>query len=620
MSVLQTYPFNNALDYNKVNTEVSGGGVTLSLIENPGQLFQQTFDSDSGFTYNPALSEFVGGLVRQKDQTPSGSVLAALYDSSVNADWNKSGSTTATLNGTPTIVSNRLQCFGTHGVSYSISANGGKGTIKLKYKPNYSGAPSTNINVFSISNAANGNSRVALTHSPSGDNFRIFLTNESGAAIYSAATITANNINISSANTYELQLTWDNDAGVIRFFIDGVNNAARTLTPGPWVHGTGAGLIRIGASTLIYNVADASFEDAVYYSVVTHTASYTPGYTLPLFIYASNTVQMPAFSYTGIGTIQAVESSIITEGGTPRFTVAGLYWNGTSWIPSDGTYTQANPSATIIANLTSLNVTGATTVPVNILFTNSNSLSSVDLISVTLTGQKYSPTGYLEPVTPLPVRSIVNYSQVETLPAGNTITVILKIDNVLTWFDGESWVESDGSVAQSNTPADVATNVATLDLGANSSVFIRWLLATDSNTETPILDEATVEYEFGAIEIDAETCIVFGYVKDYANVGVPGVTIVFSGAKASEDEPTSAYNEAHNNVVKKPVTVTTDENGYFSTPLIRTSEFSVGGTYKVTMTKEGEFSITKNLDDTDLTFTVPDAETKDITDLLPSVA
>jgi hypothetical protein len=99
-------------------------------------------------------------------------------------------------------------------------------------------------------------------------------------------------------------------------------------------------------------------------SLYNQGASLTEIQMLSSALYLGSKVDLPAFSYTGIGTIQAVETSSVSEVGTPRYIIGGKYYNGSAWVNSNGSYAQANPFATVVANLTSLVVTGATSVPV----------------------------------------------------------------------------------------------------------------------------------------------------------------------------------------------------------------------------------------------------------------
>ena len=613
MSIQTTFNFDNAANFNLSNTQIQSGKAKLSIVDNPGQVFSQAFTSDSGFTYDNTKAEFVGGVVRQKDQRPTSSILGATFDTSKNFNWaDFSPLTPSAERGTPTISGGKLICTGggNTGVSYTnaaIGALGDTGTVRIKVTPNYSGTPSVNYPIFELRPTSGNNSRMVLFHGATGF-IRFTAYNSAGTIIHSAVNIGASAWVPVAGTEYEFEFTWDTGVTTSKLYIDGVLKGATSVFT--YSRGTSATILDIGSGGT-YTAADASFNDLLLYSIVNHSSNYTPGYVVPGNIYAASTVVLPAFSYTGLGTIQALESSSVTETGAPRYIVADKYFNGTAWVNSNGSYAQANTSAEVLANLSSLTVQGAGSFVMKVVFTDSASQSSVDLLSVTVTGQKYSPTGYLEPVQNLEVQALLAYAQTATLPGSTTAKVILKIDGVLKYHNGTAWVNSDGSSAQANFAADLDAAFEDLVLGQNSTVFLRWVLATPSNTDTPELDEAVITYDFGGVESEPEKCLVYGYVRDIAGLPVSGATVRFDLIKANTRE----YKEAESNVILKNfVETTTDSNGYFEQELIRSSEYEGTGTYAISVTKDTLEASRKgsNL----LRFEVPDADTKDITDLL----
>lgn len=66
-----------------------------------------------------------------------------------------------------------------------------------------------------------------------------------------------------------------------------------------------------------------------------------------------------------------------------------------------------------------------------------------------------------------------------------------------------------------------------------------------------------------------------------------------------------------------PIEVLTDADGYFETDLIWNSEYTETYKYSISMSKDG-VKVNKN-GSKELLFVVPDANVKDITDLLPTV-
>lgn len=609
MSITQTFQFDNEDNFTFSSSVISSNQGKLEIIDNPGQVFSQDFSSSSGFTYDPTKAAFGSGSVSALDQRPSDSIAAATYTSSKDLNWITTGSLSHTNIGTTTLVGGKLQCLsGNNGVYYGSSAFGTiqqTGTLRCKYTPNYSGTPSANIQILSLAPPSGSNNVLTFFHSASGGSLRLTAQDTSGASIWAAVIV--GTWSPTSGTEYELEVDFNLTGGATRIFINGVQLGS-TLTQTA-TRGSTATRLYVGAG-VTYAQANASFNDVVCYSTALHTSNYTPGYTLPETSYVTSTVALPAFSYTGLGTIQEVESSTITEAGIPHYLIAGYYFNGSSWVLSDGSYTQSNTSAAVIANLTSLVVAGSTSVVVSIIFPDSNTQASVDLISVTITGQKYSATGYIEPVQALQVKDLISYTQSVSEPTNTSLKVALKIDGALTYYNGSAWVVSDGTASQANTPTQLNDAFDELALGSNSSIFVRWILTTTSNTATPTITTSSIEYNYGAIEMDPEVCVVYGYIRNISAAPIVGAKVTFT-LVASQNE----YNEATSNVILgTPVSAFTDENGYFSLDLIRSSAFEGSPVYQVVVVKGQNKA--SNILGNPLVFEVPDAETKDITDLL----
>lgn len=614
MSITSVFDFTSALSYTQVNTQITGNVGKLGIIPNPGQIFAQNFNDDTGFTYDAAKAEFTGGLVRQKDQRAANTVLGATYTSSKNLNWSTSGSLVATDIGTPTLVGGKLSCIGggNNAVRYEnadIGASGNVGAMRIKYTPNYSGSPTNNTTIFQFAPVAGVNDLMLLFHSATGT-LRLTAYTSVGTLKHSAVVFNASAWVPVAGTEYELELNWDTVAGVVRLFIDGVLWGSMPVSS--YARGSDADRLYIGAGT-IYAVADASFNDALLFSTVQHTAGYTPGYSINETIYAASTVALPNFSYTGLGGVQSIDNASTVEVGTPRYIVGGKYWNGSAWVASNGTYAQANSLATALANFTSFNTGGGTTLPVSLLFTDSNSLSSVDDFSVEVTGQKYSPTGKITTNQSLNVQEILSFAANISIPTNTLLKFLLNINGQDKYWNGSAWVNSDGTIAQSNTYTEINTNIATLELTLNSNVKLVINMSTITNTDTPTITDMTLVYDFGGIDPAVAVCTVWGYYKDLAGIPVEGATVTISLSRTK-----NTYQEAASNIVDKPVVLITDVNGYFESDLIRSSEFEgTGGTYAIKIEKKAaKIKTSKNSAGLPITFEVPDAEEMNITDLL----
>ena len=81
---------------------------------------------------------------------------------------------------------------------------------------------------------------------------------------------------------------------------------------------------------------------------------------------------------------------------------------------------------------------------------------------------------------PVTASEITSFSDSVVEPGSDEITHILEIERVDRYWDGSSWVTSDGTFTQSNDSATINTNLPTLltDLGltGNLSITVKTIL------------------------------------------------------------------------------------------------------------------------------------------------
>jgi len=602
------YNFNTPTKYTTNQAQVTGGKGQLALTDLAAQTFNQPFTSDTGFTYDSAKAEFTAGVVRQTDQTPSNSIFGGNFASSIDLDWNKSQVVTATLRGTPTLSGGKIDCTGyaQKGVYWAANTTALE-THKFMYTPNHNGAPSSQINIFGCYNGANNNDRFNLYQATSGA-LKFNLYTHTGTYILAG---TFSTWSPTSGQEYELELNIDPSLGLVTLFIDGVLLGG--LAPAPFTRGTNVSYYYVGSFNTSYDLANASFDKYIKFDNIQHTANYTPGYTVPSSIYASSKVELPQFSYSDIGSLQAFTAFAVTESNAPRYVVNDLYWSGAAWVSSDGSWSQASSSSDVASNIGSL--PASDTVYVDIVFNDGNSQMSVDDITVTYTGQEYYTSGTI--VTPeLTAEDLDNFDATETNTANTTIKYALYIDGVLYYWDGAAWSLSNGLDAQTNTKADFATNLRTA-ISTGSTIKFYILIQTSDKQETGEISTLSFSYDFSAIVNNPTTCIIWGYYRDISGNGVNGATVTFKLKKSLSGE----YKEASGSIIEKQVTTTTRSNGnnggYFEMPLVRSSNYEGTGVYAVTIEKSSDgLSVKKNSEGQALEFEAPDALDKDITELI----
>lgn len=618
MSVVTTFPFTTPGNYTGVNAEISGGAGILSFVDLAAQSFSQTFDSDAGFTYDSAKTAFVGGLMRQVDTRPANATFHAAFSTSKDGNWGDGATLTGTLVNGAAIAGGFLDLRGGAATDkyWEIDDNSDnaeliqQGTIRVIFKPNYSGNPSDTQWIFYANTGASTDNALELDHTTSGD-ITLRFRDSSGGIIQGFTSL--GNFNPTAGQEYEFELNFDipttgeGGNGEIRVFVDGVQLGS-TITP-PAGDRTACDNFRIGTNnTVAGQNADFEAKDLIIFDTVQHTSDYTPGATIPATIYQTDEVSIPDFSYSGLGTVQSIQSISATEVGSITYTIEGMYWNGSTWTASDGTRAQSNTLSIINANIAALDVSGQSAISMQVFWDATNTQNSIDNLQITYTGQQYATEGSLLTNNTFVAREITDFQAEESKPANTAITYIININAVDFYYNGSSWVESNGTSAQSN---DLATLQANLDslLGSNSTMKIKVVLTGDQ-TVTPEIDSITVTYDFGALEPAApEQSQVYMFFKTPENLPIQGVQV-----DIEPNRDISEYVEAADRIIGRVATRTSDANGFVSFNLIKSKEFEPSDfQYKLTYRLPNEIK-TEALGSSEIIFTVDDVPEQNITD------
>lgn len=508
MSLTQTInydtPGNFVFDNTKV--QVSGSVASLKLGNNTGQLYSQGFASDAGFTYDSAKAEFTGGTLRQLAQRPANSTFGARFSDVIAGNFGD-GDLTVTTSGAPSIFDNKLLLSG--GSSYvtfdavgNVAPLSMVGTVRFRFTTNYNGTP-VNAQIFLTIGSQNEN-KIQLFHHNNGAFFVLFNDNTGTNQISSSVSP----FSATAGQEIELEMSWDLNAGKVRFFGEGflVVEMDVSFTRDT----TNVDTVQIGDAN-----ADFSIRDLVFFSTVQHTANYTAHeYTLPAGDFVESSATLPVFSYPGPGSLQAYTAFVASITGTPRFIFNSKWWNGSAWTTSDGTYAQATSYAAAVTNIGTLPATASLTAKV--VFGDGNTRGVIDSLDATYTGQIYPTTN----------PGIVNSSGVgaddlldfdATLAASGSDSVRFQIvaNGVNKWWNGAAWATSDGTLAQANTAAEVATNAIALDIDSGVTLKLRAVLHSASGATTPTLTSAAIDYDFFAPTPDLPAeCIVYGFIRD----------------------------------------------------------------------------------------------------------
>jgi hypothetical protein len=310
--------------------------------------------------------------------------------------------------------------------------------------------------------------------------------------------------------------------------------------------------------------------------------------------------------HTGDGTIIDFNSFTTIEGGTPRYTLqigrSGdyLYWNGTAWVVSDGSYAQSTDETTFNANVGSLPVSGEKYGQFKIHFTDTNTQSYVDK----LTANMRVNNGYLttnptiEPTGSFEMDGLEGFVETATKSGSDEIKYILKKDNTWYYHNGTSWVVSNQSYSQSNTAVEIQTYKGSF---TSTGISFKWrgFLHSGDGTDTPELDSLTISYDFFSSGESLNKCVVWGYAYDAeGDPSDDNIIIKLNAGVVKYKTETTIVNET--------ITITPNSNnGYWEVELVENDNMANSVKYIFNFGKNGVF-----------VRTVPNAASKNFYDLI----
>lgn len=577
MSFQQIINYDNPADFsfdaNKIEVI---NEAKLKLVDKSGIQIIEDCADDTGWAFDAAKAEFVAGKIQQKSQAPLNYQSVATYTANINLSY-ALGVLTGTAVGGAAVLANRLDLAhdDIRYVDYDGTDNADSqqtGAIKFKVTPNYTGSPALQQNFFHIGKSPGDSANnIALVQKTNGD-IQLIISSSSGSTILS---VVVGNWSPTLGVTYEFEVNYDITAGVTRFYIDGVQLGA--TIGGTGTRSSDIAQFRIGSNFVGSIASNFAVEDLVVFSTVQHTTNYTPGYTLSDTEFAETTSQPPSVPYTGLGAVQSIDTLVVVATSTVKFilrlvNVDDVWFDGANWVPSDLSFAEANTVTEINDNLASLAAIGGTTaLAVLVAFGASITQTNVDNTDLEFTGQQF----------PLDDPAIINNSAVfadsldlfaATLvePGSDTVTFQIIVNEIPMYWTGIVWsVAILDDISQSNTLADVAANVATLDLTNGKNLKVNAILHSDDASSTPELAQVVLDYGFqGPVPVTPTECFLFAYLKD-----------ILADAKTGtlEIENLKAFSTAGTVVSANKQTVPFDENGYVELSVIETE--TVGKKY-----------------------------------------
>ena len=503
MTSTKTYDFLTDSDYNYTASDIalSGGQAKLALQSLPGQTYNQTYDSDTGFTYDNTKLTFAGTRLEQKSQGPVNSSAFANFETNEDLNWGDAA-LTGTLFGGATVSGGYLDSTGGGGVSYVATGaiNAMKGSVVLLWKPNYTGNPSGTRYLIDFANSSgSSNNRLRLYHDVASA-----IRMDSSTNVGAGTTATPYGTKSVIAGTeYILQFDWDFTPGSEKHevYIDGVQQGStQTVAKTRDDNLTSITYFQTGHPTL----AEASYG----YLLIANDVLSTPLVTEPpAYRYAEACALSPSVTRAGAldGALLSIETFDATHTGTPKFTIGrpaqGQFWYNTvseAWETSDSTYSQSNTDAEMSLYLTSFPFAPDTN-DFNLCTTFPQSVNTqvyVDNLDVEYTSQDYSEA---DPVISIAIDARIWLTELFTfvptvvVTGSDLVKYILVLSGTKTYWDGAAWSASNGTYAESNTAAEITTNIATAAT-TRKQLGVDIFLHSADGTTSPIISNLVETY------------------------------------------------------------------------------------------------------------------------------
>lgn len=617
------FDFTVPSNYTFQNVQVNG--VVASLLPSvPGTTQNRTsnFGTPSDYTYNNTLIQIAASQANLLDLRPANSTFF-VAGTTFHANWGN-GVLTATSFGSAAIISNKISLSGANTyVSWVAASNVSliqTGTIRLTVTPNYTGTPATPQHFYTSSASSSDPANLIQIEHNSDGNIYVQMFDGVGAGLFTVFGA----FSPTAGTAYEIEFDFNISTGANRLFINGTQLGATDTTTG--TRNSTTGLLYSGSNfTSSEMLPDYSLSNFILFSTVQHTTDYAPGAVISPTIF---TTTNPPISFTtqslvnepALGAITSITATITASGGDAVQFVVSLtqgvsliYWNGTAWVPSDGTFSQTNTLAVLNTNLASLNlaagnfelyavmhsVNGATTpilaaVVVNfydLVYGNGTILSNSTFTAEELTAM------------------IANVSIV----GSDSVTYAFQVNSQLVYWDGAMWSASDGTLAQTNALSVVQANILSL-LSVNSFVAPYILLHSNTGSTTPTVTSIRITYNFGSVtNTPPATCIVYGFIRDIQGNPIQGLIVTFQLVSSIKQ----GYMEAVSNVLfPSTAMATTDVNGYFQQPLVASVQFEGVNTFIRVSISDGTQIESNGSNGQPLTLVIPIQASIDITSLL----
>lgn len=195
-------------------------------------------------------------------------------------------------------------------------------------------------------------------------------------------------------------------------------------------------------------------------------------------------------------------------------------------------------------------------------------------------------------------------------PLKSDINIIMIVDDIERYYDDvtQDWINSDGSISQSNTLDSLEKEHLLLLLSSESMVRFKLAINYDDNVWIETLN---IEfYEEEDTPATQNKCLVYGYL--YTPSGDP---IINSPINISLDFKRGQYIVGGGALINNDIIIYTDENGYWETTLFPSDAYEQANPMRYILSYGERRDNRKYKLSNKILFEVPDAQTANIKDI-----
>lgn len=315
------------------------------------------FNTPADYTYDANEIEVANGFAQKKKIIYLNELIYADFSSDTFARRSVGPSSSAIIgngsvaSGVVDLTGGTLNYVQYNGANVSTLEN--TGCIRVDMIPNYTGAPSATVALFSVTSPIGINNIFQVSHSAVSGNFFMQFFDTTGGSIFQVSPAQWFPV---AGVSYNIEINFDVTVGETRLFIDGVQQGSTITSTGTRV-GV-ADFLSLGTDQGQAFKTDAKFDNFQVFNSVQHTVNFTPETSYGDYNINSKSI----INNTSIETsnVKGVYSCAINGTGTSAKYVLNIdtidkYFDGLDWVNSTSP-SESNTEDEINTNIASLDL------------------------------------------------------------------------------------------------------------------------------------------------------------------------------------------------------------------------------------------------------------------------